>query len=351
MRIFLYYEESKYKDKVFFRIGEEPVNKPTVKKMNSFKPLFENSDKEAPEVSFGPIGAYDFIHAKYETEQEKSAFSVIKPEFKEEVDKYFGDTIFFHIHNYVEINYVARGEICYLVNGECITLRENDFIVIGSKIPHAWSEIKKGTLMQFIFADLNFLALPSYYASEGENVAEVFNDDFYIKIDKEHQLYEQVNSIFKNIIRENKEKKHYYLSILRIDVSKLIFVISRNFVKKQPKLKEVHNLDTIDLAMKYIDENCSKKLSLSEVAKKVYLNKNYLSDYFKNRLEINFSDYLTRVRMVKASQLLMNPDYKIIDIAHECGYASVANFNTVFRKTFFCTSSEYRRKLESNSVI
>lgn len=351
MKTYLYYEEMKSKDKIFISIGEEsvPVNK---KQSNDSRiALFEKNNSEIPVIGFDSYGLYDLVHVKYESDKRRPTLPVIKPEFAKDVEANFGDTIIYHAHKHIEINYVVSGEMNYLVNGEFVTLHEKDFFILGSKIPHAWKTRTKDTIMRFINVDINFLALPSYYYNEGENSKLILNEEFYLKISKGQPIYDVIKPIFDNAVKEDREKQDYYQSILRSEVSKLIFIIARNYDKKKPQVKKSNNLETIDLALKYIEDNCSEKLTLNDVAKEVFLNKNYISNYFKNKLEINFSDYLTRVRMVKASQMLTNPDCKIIEIAHECGYASIANFNAVFKKTFFCTPSEYRKRLERNKQI
>lgn len=84
-------------------------------------------------------------------------------------------------------------------------------------------------------------------------------------------------------------------------------------------------------------------MSLEYVAGKVHKSPAYISKVFKNELNCNFSDYITRCRMEQAAELLGREDQpKIYEIASQCGYADVSNFIKVFRKYHKESPSEYR---------
>lgn len=89
-------------------------------------------------------------------------------------------------------------------------------------------------------------------------------------------------------------------------------------------------------------EFSSNAMSLEYVAEYVHKQPAYISKVFKNELGCNFSDYLTTLRMAKAEEMLSHPDYKIYQIAEECGYADTSNFIKVFRRHTGMSPNEYR---------
>ncbi|WP_240417267.1 response regulator transcription factor [Paenibacillus periandrae] len=97
----------------------------------------------------------------------------------------------------------------------------------------------------------------------------------------------------------------------------------------------------IRLIKKYIHEHY-KDATLENAAKIVYLNPYYLSKYFKTQTGENFSDYLTRVRMNKAVELLKDVKYKTYEISELVGYSNAKNFTRSFRKYFGQTPREFR---------
>jgi YesN/AraC family two-component response regulator len=92
---------------------------------------------------------------------------------------------------------------------------------------------------------------------------------------------------------------------------------------------------------KYIQDHY-KDATLENAAKIVYLNPYYLSKYFKTQTGENFSDYVTRIRMNKAVELLKDVKYKTYEISEMVGYSNAKNFTRTFRKHFGHSPREYR---------
>jgi two-component system response regulator YesN len=86
-------------------------------------------------------------------------------------------------------------------------------------------------------------------------------------------------------------------------------------------------------------------LSLQEVAGQVHMSPAYFSRSFKEEMGESFIQYLTRLRMEKAKQLLEDPNRKTYDIAEEVGYTDYPHFAKVFKKYCGMTPTEYRKRL------
>jgi len=108
--------------------------------------------------------------------------------------------------------------------------------------------------------------------------------------------------------------------------------------------------DVIIKAKKYIDDNLqNNELSLSLIAKHLYLNPSYLSRMFKKEIGISFIEYVTKVRMEKAIELLKKGDMKAFEIADSIGISDSNYFSTCFKKYTGLSISEYK-KLQSNNA-
>ena len=101
----------------------------------------------------------------------------------------------------------------------------------------------------------------------------------------------------------------------------------------------------ITRAKEYIKENQSEDLSLGQVAKAVNTSTFYFCKIFKKVTGINFTDYLSRVRIEKSKNLLLNPNLRISEIAFEIGFQSLTHFNRVFKRITGQSPTEYRAKL------
>jgi len=97
----------------------------------------------------------------------------------------------------------------------------------------------------------------------------------------------------------------------------------------------------------YLEENLSLPLTRESVAKRFHITPNYLSHIFQKSGSVGFNEYLTRVRLEKAKQLLRGYDLKVKEIAHNCGFVDSNYFCRVFKRYTERSPSEYRRHCRS----
>lgn len=99
----------------------------------------------------------------------------------------------------------------------------------------------------------------------------------------------------------------------------------------------------------YISLRYSQPIRLEEVAERFYLHPVYLSMVFKESTGETFQDYLKRLRMERAKQLLSDTKYRVDRIASMIGYENTKYFYKVFKKESGYTPAEYRRQRHSES--
>jgi AraC-like DNA-binding protein len=95
-------------------------------------------------------------------------------------------------------------------------------------------------------------------------------------------------------------------------------------------------------ARKFIHEHSDDELSLTKVAKFSNISGNHLSEKFKEVTGINFVDYIARIRVGKARDLLQNPNPRISEIAFAVGFQSLSQFNRVFKKLTRKSPTQFR---------
>ena len=98
-------------------------------------------------------------------------------------------------------------------------------------------------------------------------------------------------------------------------------------------------------AKQFIAQHQDEDLSLGQVAKAVNTSSFYFCKLFKKATGLNFTDYVSRVRIEKAKNLLLNPNARISEVAFAVGFQSLTHFNRVFRKVLGESPTEYRRRL------
>src|SRR5438034_8544192 len=95
-------------------------------------------------------------------------------------------------------------------------------------------------------------------------------------------------------------------------------------------------------ARKFIHEHSDDELSLTKVAKFSNISANHLSEKFKKVAGINFVNYVARIRVGKARDLLQNSNFRISEIAFAVGFKSLSQFNRVFKKLKRNSQTQFR---------
>ena len=85
-----------------------------------------------------------------------------------------------------------------------------------------------------------------------------------------------------------------------------------------------------------------ERLSLNEIAEEMEVSPNYFSAMFSQEMQMTFVEYVTRKRMEKAKELLLETEMRSHEVALAVGYKNPHYFSFVFKKTQNCTPREYR---------
>lgn len=105
-------------------------------------------------------------------------------------------------------------------------------------------------------------------------------------------------------------------------------------------------MDDIRIAQikKYVAVHYSEPLELSDIADKFQFSYTYLSSYFSQTAREGFSEYLNKIRIGHACQLLKQGELSIAEIGDRVGYSDHSYFCRVFKKITDETPSSYRRR-------
>ena len=154
-----------------------------------------------------------------------------------------------------------------------------------------------------------------------------------------------------NALPESKSEAKVVSSEQRVTAIKKLNIFAQyisllsNQVLGQQKNSEP---SAITRAKEYIHEHYTEQLSLGRVAKAVNTSTFYFCKMFKKTTGVNFTDYLSQMRIEKSKSLLLNPDLRVSEIAFAVGFQSLTHFNRVFKKIVGQSPTQYRAQLSGN---
>nr|WP_236945639.1 helix-turn-helix domain-containing protein [Enterocloster clostridioformis] len=89
----------------------------------------------------------------------------------------------------------------------------------------------------------------------------------------------------------------------------------------------------------------SENIDLNLIAELVNITPSHLSNLFKKETGVNFSTYLTDVRMKAARKLLQPPEFLIYEVAEKTGYSNAGYFGKAFKKYWGISPEELKKEL------
>ena len=94
---------------------------------------------------------------------------------------------------------------------------------------------------------------------------------------------------------------------------------------------------------KYIRRHLKEDISLNDIARYIDRNPTYISHVFRAATGETLFEYITRLRMERAMELLRNSTMKIQEVAAAVGYDEQSYFSQVFKKYTGQTAGGYRK--------
>lgn len=236
-----------------------------------------------------------------------------------------------HLHDYVEIMYVRLGEIRYYVNFEEYVLNAGDVIFAFPGQIHGHEEANAENLTLLFPKNLPIYdgvftnTLPSVPILRGAVDGEL--DELFLKA-------AETNS--STATPYSKGIAQGYIALI---LGKLL-----------PKLTLIPTDGNTTSIEQRLIEYCSlhykEQITLSSVAAALGYSPTHISHLFADKFKVGFSKFISTMRIEDAKKMLRG-DKSITQIALDCGFGSMRNFNRVFKDATKLTPSEYRTNAKS----
>lgn len=258
-------------------------------------------------------------------------------------------TLPIHIHDFVEIHYVAEGKGYHYVDEERILVAKGDLFIIPIGTRHVYrpsSESSKDELIVYncLFSSA-FLELLNRSYPLPKEIEDLLNGNM--------RTYSRYKDIFyegrlhmEALHREYTMKQPGHEAALYALLTRLLIYLYRLELNLAATLPAYAQFGS---AFAYIEENYSRTLILSDIAKLIPASPSYTQKIFKRITGQSFTEYVQNLRIKKSTELLTQTSLSIREIAEMVGYRDQKFFHELFRKKTGQTPLQYRSKTHEAS--
>ena len=253
-----------------------------------------------------------------------------------------------HYHPEYELVFIRKGAGRRIVGDHIDRFVEGDLVLVGSNLPHEWlcdrryfkkdgSFMGEGIVIQFLhgFLGEQFFDLPENYLiksmlADSLRGIEIFGES-------------------KAVIRQ------HMLSMLDQNLTDRLFSLFMIFqtltrTEDQTLLSSSASIESVTLmeqeplrkARDYILQNYQKHIEIKDLLQITNMSNSAFYAAFKKTYRMSFKSFLLKIRVGYACRLLSDGSLTISEIAYDCGFENMSNFNRQFKNIKDITPSEFR---------
>ncbi|WP_129367352.1 AraC family transcriptional regulator [Lutibacter sp. HS1-25] len=230
------------------------------------------------------------------------------------------------------IIYCVEGSGWISVNGKRFGVNKNQYFIIPKNLPHSYGSNKQNPWSIYW---IHFLGELSHDYSQITKNPETISPSNIDRIDNRIELFEEM---FQNL-----EMGFTPDNIQYANVCLMHFLASFKFLEQYRQLKKRDESDVILQSIQYMKKRMENPLTLLDLAQGSNLSISQYSLLFKKKTGQSPLDYLIRLRIQKACQLLDNTPLKIKHIGCNVGYNDPYYFSRIFTKTIGVSPRDYRK--------
>ncbi len=162
---------------------------------------------------------------------------------------------------------------------------------------------------------------------------------------EKYHLNQELHELLNILKAELHNKETYYEEIVDSSIRRFWYLLKRkvpvNLAISQSQNNRIHMLNNFQELLSYIDTNYYENITLDFAADRMHFSPSHFSKVFKDFTGINFVKYLNLIRVEHAMEKLYNSSNNVTEIALDCGFNNVRNFNRVFKSVTGYTPTEF----------
>lgn len=252
-------------------------------------------------------------------------------------------------HDEIEINFLNRGTLTYLIGGERVTVQPRRVTAFWAAVPHqivAFDDLNFYYVVTVPFGWVLQWGLPEPLLSnltQGQIVADASSARAFMDSQLFEQWYEDVQTdsdVDRDIVVLELRARLIRLA-QSIQPKNESPVTDADTARERPQT----NFEKAEAMACFVARNYTSRIQVKDIAQCVDLHPDYAATLFRKTFGTTLNVLITRHRIAHAQRSLVTSDERIVEIAQDSGFDSLSRFNRAFKQLAGMTPRQYRKTL------
>jgi len=235
-----------------------------------------------------------------------------------------------YIPEYNKFYYICKGEGWLKIGEFEYYPKPGQLFLMPAGILQSYSVISDNTFLKYwchFTAKINDM-----------NLFDIIKTPIFIDVDEDSEL----SSLFKDLIFYY--EKRSFSSVLKIRgiMFQILAWYFEHLDMRDIYLSSYSSTRQLLKVLNYIEKNLSQNITVEELAQIVHFHPNYFTRFFRDHIGCSPVQYINRMRLDKAKQLLRSTSLSIKEITDLTGFNDASYFSRVFKKNVGLSPLEYR---------
>lgn len=243
-----------------------------------------------------------------------------------------GSTISGHYHDHFQILYALEGEGRMNVDGREFTFSKDQIILIVPNSIHSIAATSTLTVLVLAFSNL---ALGTF----DKPCLLQFVQESSQYFDLDVMRASEVRQVLRKMLFEQTNYDLLCPYSLPIYLCELLLILVR--LQTDHESQDINEMRALQIR-KYIDHNYFTNITAESISLKFEISPRYINSIYKSKFHETPLQYLQKIRINRAKEMLVETDLEIISISFEIGYETLSSFYRTFRNLVGISPHKFR---------
>lgn len=253
-----------------------------------------------------------------------------------------------HDHTFFELTYVYDGSCTQKVNGRTVTIHTGDFMIIPPGVLHSISVFNESVIIQIPVKTNTLMRIFSNFLTTDNILSMFFINSIYAQNVNDYIIFhsgddQHIKTAALMMLLENINRQAYWQNMMINTAMNIFGLLLRNYEKgaEFPSISKKSDIQRFSL-IRFIQDNYTN-INLEMISNRFHYTPEYTSRLIKETTGMTFKQILQKVRIERASFLLIDTNLSVQNISLQTGYENVEHFIRTFKKVNGMTPTEYRK--------